>query len=220
MSLFMILLFIVLTLFGLKALARYWRDFQPSKRRVREDLARMKAELEPWLPDLVPLDRKELELLSVNQIQFTRKKRMGSKAKGIFTSIYHEPMIAWSYKRYLSPGQNALLYARTARHEFVFRITPKNTQVAIDADYVGQLMPDGRLLDSRGKKQLGRLGNPEKSGLLPIVIRERELGSLVPAQLQDTPNPRALEFVSKMEPEEEPLFLSLAILQMVDREVE
>lgn len=64
-------------------------NFQPGKAKIRSDLKKMKGEITPWIDELVPWDREELELLSSNQVNQKVKKGVIKTAKGVFTSIYH-----------------------------------------------------------------------------------------------------------------------------------
>ena len=68
----------------------------------------MRTEIAPYVEDLVPLESEELELMSLNQLNQSLKKGMTTTAKGVFTSIYQEPLVAYSYKKYIV-NNNALL---------------------------------------------------------------------------------------------------------------
>ena len=196
-----------------------WNNFQPGKNKIQQDLQKMRSEIQPYVSELVPMEGNDLELLSLNQIDFKNKKRLVRSAKGVFTSIYHEPMIAWSYRRYLSSGSNALLYARTAKHEFMYRIRKKGVEVAVDGQFLGKILEDGRLVDARGRKLLAAVNRQKVAGLLPVYIGDKEVAN-IKLDLESSPNPRALEFVKKMNKEEKEAFLSLTILEMVQQKIQ
>lgn len=175
----------------------------------------MKSELKPWIMDLVPWSREELEQLSLNQINRSSKKRIIQSSKGIFTTIYHEPVIAYSYRTYLAKGENALLYARTSENEFIYRIKKGQIELVVDNELVGTIGENGILYSYRGGKPLAQINVQSNDLLLPVKVHEREVGSVLNPSRSRRSNARAFEFLSDMKKEEEKMFLSLAILQMV-----
>lgn len=207
---------------GLLAVVVFYQmmtNFQPGKNKIQKDLRQMKAEIQPWYSELVPWEKGELELLSLNQINKTSKKRIVTKSKGIFTSIYHEPMIAYSLKKYVAPGVNALLYARTAQHEFVYRIKARGVEIMIDEQKIGTLKKNGAFYSARKNKLLAQVNRDSDALLLPVIVKDKEVANIVNPKKTSKTNPRAFEFVSNMEKEEETFFLSLAILELVQREL-
>lgn len=223
MRILLFLIFIVLigvaSYVAIYALYQFLINFQPGKSKIKADLLKMKAEIQPFIDDLVPWTKEELELLSVNQINKKINKSITTTAKGIITSIYHEPLIAWSYKRYVSPDNNAILYARSAHHEFVFRIRKDTTEFQIDNQVIGTLKENGVLYSAKTNRLMARINRHPDELLLPVLIGNKEVASLTNPVKTTKTNPRAFEFLSEMNKEEEAVLLSLAILEMVKSEV-
>ncbi|HRF40188.1 MAG TPA: hypothetical protein PK198_15460, partial [Saprospiraceae bacterium] len=151
------------------------------------------------------------------------KKRAVLTAKGVFTTIYHEPVAAYSYRRYVSSKLNALLYVRTAEREFVYRFKGKEVQIILNNQPLGTIKENGVLYSARDGSMLARL-NAETAGLLPVVGKDRELGSIsarnLPAAAKPGLNSRAFEFVNdNLNDQEETLFLSFALMELVKRSV-
>ncbi len=199
---------------------RLLTNFKPSKRKVQEDLKKMKEDLASYATKLVPLSKEELELFSEEQIERIKKKRGSSVSKGVFTTIYNEPIVAYSYKKYIASGTNALLYARTANHEFAYRIEDGKVKIIIDNKLVGTLNEDGMLYGGKKDRLIARI-NRENDNLIPVIINDKEVGNLVkalpPAQSSNV-NRRAFEFIrDDMEAEEKKVFLSLALLELINR---
>jgi hypothetical protein len=192
-------------------------NFQPGRGKIQKDLAKIRAELQPWVSDLVPWSREELEQLSFNQINKSSRKRMVSISKGIITTIYHEPVIAYAYKRYMPSKENALLYARTSEHEFIYRIKNDTTEIVINNQLVGTVDANGRLFSYKGKKMLAQINRDSEALLLPVQVNEKVVGNLVNPGRTSKVNPRAFELLTGMEKEEESLFLSLSVLEMINR---
>ncbi|RMG80228.1 MAG: hypothetical protein D6714_15065 [Bacteroidetes bacterium] len=208
---------VVFIVFSINVLSRIFGNYKPGKSRLQKDLQKLKSEIEPWVSELVPLDEKELELLSLNQINRKRKKGIVKTAKGIFTSIYQEPMIAYAYKKYVSSGKNALLYARTAKHEYIFRIKDDEVEIVIDDHLAGVMKKDGRFYGAKSKTLLAQVNQGSDELLLPVLVRDKEVGSIVNPAKATSPIPRAVQYLSEMDEDEKSLFMSFAILEMVQR---
>ena len=218
---FTILFFAIAAIGGIYLLYYLLINFQPSQKTINKDLEILKAEIAPWIDQLVPWNKEELELLSLKQTNHVFKKKIITRAKGVFTSIYHEPLIAYTYKRYVGGGLNAILYARTSHHEFNYRIRNKEVQLNIDGQLIGAIRKGGLLYSARTDRLIGRLGENKEEGLLPVIIGNKELGSLALGQGEAmNTNDRAFQFLDeKISNEEEALLLSLSILEMVRLEL-
>ncbi len=205
---------VVLGFIALFMAMKMLQNFQPGRNKIQKDLQIMKAELKPWIADLVPWNREEMEQLSLNQINRTSKKRIVNTSKGVLTTIYHEPVIAYSYKGYLAKGENALLYARTSDSEFIYRLKKGQTEIVIDGELIGTIHENGVLYSYKRGKPLAQINSERSQLLLPVKVNDREVGSVVNPLLAKRSNARAFELLGHMEKDEEKLFLSMAILKL------
>lgn len=215
------ILLLLLTAGGLGLLFTVLTKFTPGEKRIREELKRMQTEMDGWVEDLVPIDRKELELFSLTQIKNSIKKRFTTSGKGIYTTIFEEPIVAYSYKKYIGKNAHALLYCRTAEHEYAYWIRPKGVQVVIDNQLVGTYKDNGVLYGAKSKKMIARI-NREGKKISPVVVGEREVASMVKAlpPAKDEISTRAFQFVREdLTEEEEKLLLSISLLEMVQESV-
>ena len=149
------------------------------------------------------------------------RKGFGKSAKGIFTSIYHEPVMAYSYKEYMGPGKNALLYVRTGGQEFVYRATKKGIDVLIDREKVGTLREDGGLYNKKGNRMLAQI-NRDAGEFLPVLVNNREVANVARLNKEESTKvgQRAFEFVREdMTQEEKDVFLSLAVLEVIEQSI-
>jgi hypothetical protein len=220
--LFLLVIIGLVVLFSFAAIYALYQvlvNIQPGRSKIKADLQKMKEEIQPFIDELVPWTKEEMELLSLNQINKKVKKGIITTAKGVITSIYHEPLIAWSYKRYVSPDNNAVIYARSSHHEFVFRIRKDKTEFKIDNQIIGSLRENGVLYSAKTKKLLARINRHPDELLLPVLVGEKEVASLINPKLTTRTNPRAFEFLSEMDKEEEAVLLSLAIYEFVKNEI-
>ena len=221
MGVFVAMAFVVAVAVGSAvALFQFLSNYQPGRGRLRRDLRKLKAQLAPYVTELVPLKGQELDLLSQHQVSRRIRKRMGLRGTGVFTTIYHEPVIAYAFRKYLGPAGTTLVYARTADHEFVFQRRRNETKIFIDGQPVGVLRP-GRKLYSPDKRRLLAAVRADAPGeFLPVVVKDREIGSLVKPVERPKINHRALQFVQAEKEEEKALLLSFALLELVGRELE
>ncbi|MBK8703190.1 MAG: hypothetical protein IPN33_05925 [Saprospiraceae bacterium] len=144
------ILTLIVAVIGVLLLTQVMKLFQPGERKMQQEVNNMRLDMQKWVGELVPIDKKELELFSLSQIKQVMRKRWTTSAKGIFTTIYNEPIVAYSYKQFLGRGRHALLYARSASHEYAYWIKPKGVQVVIDNKLVGTYK-DNTLLSAKSE---------------------------------------------------------------------
>jgi hypothetical protein len=208
---------VVFAVFAISVLSKIFGNYSPGKGKIKSDLKKIKSELQSWFSELVPFDEKDIELLSLNQIKNTTKSGIVKMAKGIFTSIYHEPMVAYGYKKYVASGTNALLYAKTLEHEFIYRIKNDEVEIVIDDHLAGVMKKDGSFFGAKSNKLLAQVNQNSEELLLPVIVKGKEVGSIVNPKKADQTNPRALQYVGNLDKDEQTLFLSFAVLEMVQR---
>ena len=75
-------------------------NFHPGPTRVKKEIEKLMSSFKDVIPELVPINAKEMELLSHSQTQQESRGGISKTAKGIIVSIYEEPMVAYAYKRY------------------------------------------------------------------------------------------------------------------------
>lgn len=212
--LMLVLAFIVLTV-GMKLM----KNYRPSRAKIQQDLQQIRAELAPYVADLVPWSSEEMEQLSYNQIKRNTKSGLVKSSKGVLTTVYHEPVIAWAYKRYVSKDENGLIYARTSDQEFIYRLKKGEVEMVIGDQLVGFVNQQGVVLSQKGNKQLAQVSQNYENLVLPMKVNDKLVGSLSNPSRNQKGNTRVFQHLAKLEKEEEELVLSLSILEMVKREV-
>lgn len=206
---------------GFGILTRILPQVAPNYKKVQKDLKALQAEMNDWLKEeLVPIGREELELFSTNQLHQTVTKGFTFKARGVFATVYNEAVLAYNFKRYVATGVNALLYARTAHHDYAYWLKGKEIQVLIDNKMLGALQENGILYNEKNRP-IARM-NFNLPEIIPVLIGEREVASITKAQVRkgDILSPRAFQFIKNdITDEEEKLFLALATLELVQRSI-
>lgn len=203
---------------GIYSLSKAFPNFQPADKKVMEDLKAIKAEMQTWMDELVPLTKEELELFSFDQSKQHTKKGMNKNQRGIFTSIYHEPLVAYHYREYMGNKRNALLYARTANREYIYRFKKNSVQVVSNQREIGILQGD-QLFDPNQRQVLASF-NRKAEEWMPLVINKREVAAIAKRKAADKSKlgQRAFDFIrDDMSDSEREIFLSLAILEVIEQ---
>ena len=200
---------------GLKTI----ENLNPRRGKIQKDLKQLKDDLQPLISSLVPWSEEELTQLSLNVIEYKKSKGVTSTVKGVYTTIYHEPLIAWVYKKYVSTKENALVYAKTSHHEFIYRIKKDFIDVAVDDELIGQIDQAGILHPVKGNKPLGYLDRKTEGIGIPVIVFDQEAGRMNDPNRPKGPNPRAFQVISKMDKQQEKIFLCLSIIEIVRAKV-
>jgi len=156
---------------------QYSKNRMPGKKKRAKEVKALQEDMDGWINELVPLDKEELDLFSFSQEKQVVKTGMGTTAKGVFTTIFQEPVVAYSYKRYLGQQVNELLCARTSEHDFVYWTRNGKTELIIDEQPVGSI--DQRVLyGARSGKEIARITDKARENYLPVRVGNREVGAL------------------------------------------
>ena len=208
------LISVVIFMMGVYLMNKMFLGFQPGKNRINSDVGRFRTSAGKWKEELIEWNEEEFELFSLNQKNLVSKRGFGRSFEGVIQSIYHEPMLYYYFKEYPATKKNAILFAQSARYEFVFRIRAKNSQVFLNEDFLGTLNHDGTLVQNNGKRLLGRIIRKDPY-LKEIEIGERIMGSVILPHEAPTVSPRAFDIDEKMNEEERILFMALGIYEVI-----
>jgi hypothetical protein len=212
----------VLLLLAIMLFMKQWSaNRMPGKKQRDRAVAELKADMDSWSADLVPLNKADLDLFSLTQDKQVIKSGTGATAKGTFTTIFHEPVVSYSYRRYLGSKSNELLYARTAEHDYVYWTENGKTSLEIDGQPVGN-MEGNALFGQKTGKELARIATTARENYLPVSVGGREVGSLQlkPLSSDDPLSQRAFQFIpDDLNDKEEQLLMSLATRELVKRSI-
>lgn len=186
--------------------------FPAGRGQLDKDVARITDTLRQRLPELAPITDAELERISWNIIM---DKRQGGFVPGSITTIYHEPVVLFAFKKYWSPGgARSLLYVRSTEYEWVYRIRGKEVSLSINGKEVGRLLPDGQLQDKK-KRVLARIARPAGVERWPITVASQELGALVNPAFKHSELTRAFSLPLPMTRTQRGYFLALGLYEML-----
>jgi hypothetical protein len=185
---------------------------QPGSKAMEKAVKRLRDRLRDHLGRLVPWESDTLALLSLNRTDLTKPGFFGGDHTGVFTTIYHEPVLAYAQQR---SGKNSLVVAQTSHHEFIYRIREKETDIVLNGQPLGTFINDRLLGPGKTPRLLAQLEADPAEAQFPLNLGNQTAATLAnPARLQ-SPNPRALMLLRPLSPEEENVALALAVLQVV-----
>ncbi|MFZ4427688.1 MAG: hypothetical protein ACOYOO_11065 [Saprospiraceae bacterium] len=195
-------------------------NFKPGQKKVLADLKLIRDEVLALSSDLAPIRKEDLETLSSKETGSSVKKRFVSNYKGIFVTIFDEHAVAYYCRRYLSNKSDALIFAKTTRHEFFYWLRNGVCEIMVDEQQLGKYdEASGVLAGARTSKPIARLEKkPSENSGGVLFIQDRQIARLAPPKpnAKDVLSRRVFEFVqNELSPEEEAIVLAIAILEMV-----
>jgi hypothetical protein len=199
-------------------LFKYLTNAKPSAKTIENDLKQMRKESEEEFVNLVPWTKDEWSLLSATLGEHKEFKGIIKRADGVMKSIYHEPLLLYRYKQYAG-GKHSLLLIRTRKFEFVFWKKGKRTEIFKNSEAFGIMDEEGNLLSKNGKKQVGRLKQPDENTFIPVVLHEHEVANISHPKKIDTVNPRAFEFLSDLAEEDQEKLFALTLSYYVKERI-
>lgn len=161
----------------------------------KKEILELRAGIQELDKKLINWDETEIDLLSLNQVERTYSKRFAFTVTGIFDSIYHEHMIAYSYREFTGRKSRKILYATTKKHEFFYIISAKDVQIYVDQYFLGHMTHDGLLYGKKKRRLIARINDLNQS-VKPIIIGDKEVGAILDPLNNDKYNPRVFEYIS------------------------
>lgn len=217
LRLLFIVAFVGFASFAVRKLFRLIKNYQPNESNVRKDVDRFRLTLAARNEELVPWNKEEMELLSLKEVEQKIKTRGTKEIEGTMKSIYQEPMVQYTYKKYVQP-HNAVLVAKTSDREYIYRIRKKGIQIYLNNEPLGLLRKNGVLYNPKNQG-IAQIKPDKEAYSTPILVNNKERGNLLNPGQTEKEFPRAFEMLSSMQKKEEDYFLSLAILELAMRNI-
>ena len=212
---FVLIIFIIFSFAGvISILDKLFGGFRSITFKLRNDLRALQPELKSWASDhLIKWNRQEMELLSFSQHRQVKKSLLYKFYRGVFQSIYHEPLVVYMQKMYSL--EEGVLLIRNSEHEFAYLIVRKEVELFIDEEYFGKLDQQGKLWYNQ-KNVIAYIDRSE-SMLLPVHVNNKLAGTLLNESKKESRNPRTFQYLSDMDTVEEKVFLALAFFELIRR---
>jgi hypothetical protein len=192
----------------------------PGTRKINQDLAVMRQIMKPFQSQLIPFrEESELELMSLKLEIKSQKQGLDKIVAGTIQSIYAEPMVVFAYKDYIKGVREALLCCKTSDTEIIFRIKKQNVDVYFNGSQVAMMDQNNVMHGLKSRGILGRI-RPYSNDLLSIIVKDREVGQMFNPLRPHAQQQRAFTLVLKLNDEEEAIFISLTLFEILTRILE
>jgi hypothetical protein len=183
----------------------------------KKEILELRSGIEDLRQKIINWDESELELLSLNQVERTYSNRFANTVSGIIDSIYHEHMVAYSYREFSGRKERSLLYASSSNNEFFFTKKDGETQIFVDQHFLGTMNRDGLIYGKNKRRLIARI-NDYNRPIKPIIIGEKEVAAVLDPLSHEKFNPRAFEYISsKISHPDFLITLALTVYTIVDR---
>ena len=204
--------FVAIT-FGISGFTKYVR---PGLKQMKKDVLRLRSASRSTASNLIPFKNDEIELLSSRVDTKSLGNRFRKNKSGFLNSIYNEPLVTFSIKRYLSRGDRKIIYARTTTDEFVYIQKNDTVQLYLNGNPFGKFQNEN-LYFLKDKKRIAWIeGDINQSR--PLFTPSKKLALINPnIQLNDSAT-RVFQFVGDINPSEQKILLSMIIYKLLETE--
>lgn len=183
----------------------------------KKEILELRSGIEDLSQKIISWEESELELLSLNQVERTYSKRFANTVTGIIDSIYHEHMVAYSFREFPGRKNRSLLYATSSNHEFFYIIKDGSIQIFIDQHFLGTMNKEGLIYGKNNRRLIARINDYDRP-IKPIIIGEKEVAAVLDPLATEKFNPRAFEYISsKISHPDFLITLALTIYTIVDK---
>ncbi len=184
-----------------------------SKSQLTKELSILRLTLADLKAKLIPFSQEEMELLSLNQAEKSRKKGFEKITKGIFNTIYYEPLIAYAIKIF-SNGNKLILIASTD-DEFAYLTKDGKTHVYMNDVEAGVLTPKGEFYSVRNQL-LASIDGDDHLPTHSVWIQNKNIGFIANPKFVEKTIPRAFSLLKDMTEDERSIFLCLTLVNLVE----
>ena len=177
-------------------------------KRLKSERQNLIDELEPFRDKLIPWNKEEMSLLSFTVIE--GKSYKDQYGKGLFVSIYDEPLMSFGFKTFGHKKMNRISMVETGNHHMLF--LDKHTH--IDCYFNNQLVGLYRapnLFYSPRKRLLGRINSNGNTDYKSVIYKDKELASINPVESNPKFNKRVFDLLkSNISQEEQVIMMTMS----------
>ncbi|MBK8515834.1 MAG: hypothetical protein IPL55_05965 [Saprospiraceae bacterium] len=187
--------------------------FSISKNQLIRDITVLRNDIRPLKDKLIPFNDEEMELLSLNKSNFSKKKGLVKFTKGIFDTIFYENLIAYGIREY--SNKQKLILITSSSDEFVYVVKSDKTHVYMNNSEAGVILNDGKFYSLRNKL-LGTIDGNDSIASHNVIIQNRQVGFISNPRIESNTVPRAFSFLKSMNMDERTIFLCLTLINLVE----
>lgn len=193
---------------------KFLLDLRNSRSKINADIQSFRERIAEDRLSLAPWSREELELLSANHIDQKKSRKLDQEVSGKITNIYHEPVVSYAYKQYISGNRKSILIASTSEEEYIYKMEGDKSFLFINEERVGFIDGTGWLYTTR-KKKIAHMDIHDGLSLLPITIQDKNVAGFNNQTTGNAVNNRAVQIYTDITPQEQSLVLGFVIQELI-----
>lgn len=183
-----------------------------SQSKWKRELPMVRGEMTDLKAKLIPFDKEELLLLSMNQRDTSSKRGFTKLYKGILETIYFESLYAYVIKQFSRDYR--LTIVSSSKDEFIFLRKGQNQQqVYLNEVLIGNLDNNCVLTGDR-RQTIGRIELTETTEMCPLWINSKNAGFAANPYIKKTTTTRAVQLFKELN-EDEYNILTCLLLGMI-----
>ena len=177
-------------------------------KRLKSEREKLIEELAPYRDQLIPWDKEEMSLISYTISEGkTYKDQYG---KGLFVSIYDEPLMSFGFKAFGHKKMNRITMVETGNHHMLYLDKHSHIDCYFNNQLVG-LFRKPNLFYSPRKRLLGRINDNGGGDYKSVIYKDKELASINPIETDPKFNKRIFDLLkSNISREEQVILMTMS----------
>ncbi len=181
---------------------------------MQRDAALLRDQMIDLKAQLIPFSPKEMEILSLSYTNKGVRQGFSKSKRGIFNTIFFEPLIAFSVKEY--GGGTRLILVATSDREILYFIKANQTQVFFDGRQLGVMDRVGRLYNMR-QQVIAEIEGDDNIPTHRVYLKGEDFGFISNPRFEDKKeNRRAYQMLREMDDDQASIFLSLTLVNLIE----
>jgi hypothetical protein len=181
----------------------------PQSNGFRNTIERMQKTLADRAATLVPWQSDTLSLLCAEPMEATAGGFfIKTKSEGLLGTIYQEPVAAFTKSQ---TGDALLLLVHTQADQYLLRRSRQQTDIQINNQPIGVLVGNKLLSADNTGKLLAQIDGEDGASERSLTIDNQLIGTLTLKHPVGEVNPRVIQVMQSLTPEQERLATALAL---------
>lgn len=194
----------------------FYLSLQATSTQMNRDKEELREYLSEMEDEIIPIEHDELKLLSVrNETQQVREFK-GTFSRGIFYTIYTEPIFKFVLKEY-SSSDRSLLIIQTMQGELLYELSDNASKVYWDHKLLGILDDKGSIWNESRDIEIGHIDIAETSLEQNVFIKDQHVATIVNPFQASTTSQRLFTHLELLDEYDMRICLALVLLNVVER---
>lgn len=135
-------------------LLSFYVGTKSTKRQYQRDLRYLRSLVGEFTDGLIPFEESEFKLLSINPVTKTSKRASAVYSRGVLSTIYQEPLIAFAFKDSYK-NDKLLLLAQSDKNSYQLNFSGELTEAIVNDKPVGYINAKNEFVDVNQNKIAG-----------------------------------------------------------------